>query len=155
MPGIDYIDNASSAGQVADQYQTGWFSRLTGGKTEKASAVAMANVDRDYQSREAQKTRDYQERLSNSAYQRAAKDMMKAGLNPAMMYAKGGMSSSTPGGATGSGSRSIPPIGQTGQLATLVASAVGGAIFATQRASSAIKLAKTTTMWGTPIPRHY
>jgi hypothetical protein len=153
---IDRIDNASTAGQVADQYQTGWWNRLTGGRTEKASAIAMANVDRAYQTSEAQKAmtfsareaqlnRDYQERLSNSAYQRMVADMKKAGLNPAMAYTHMG-GSSTPSGATGSsssgsGSRSMPPASNTGQLVSLIAGAVGGAVMATHRATSAIKVA--------------
>jgi len=138
MAGIDLIDNASTAGQVADQYQTGWWQRLTGGKTEKASAVAMANVDRDFQSKEAQKNRDYQERLSNTAYQRSMEDMTKAGLNPAMMYSKIG-GASTPSGSTASGSRSTPPASSTGQLVSLIAGAVGSAILATKNSAGAIK----------------
>jgi len=154
MAGIDKIDKASTAGQVADQYQTGWWNRLTGGKTEKASAVAMANVDRDFQSsqalrsmnftaQEAQKNRDYQERLSNTAYQRARDDMIKAGLNPALMYAKGGMSSATPSGSIGSGaqgggSRSIPPASSTGQIATIIASAIGATAYALKSSAGAL-----------------
>lgn len=53
-----------------------------------------------YNSREAQKTRDYEERMSSTAYQRAVKDMQAAGLNVGLMYGNGANPASTPSGAT-------------------------------------------------------
>lgn len=139
-----------------EQYKTGWWNTITGGNVEKSSAIAMSNVDRayqtaeakrqmDYQSREAQKNRDYQERLSSSAYQRATEDLKRAGLNPAMMYTHLGGSStpsgSSPGGASGAGSRTTPPASNTGQLVSLIAGAVGAGVMATAKATSAIRVA--------------
>lgn len=46
----------------------------------------------------AQRQMDFQERLSNSAYQRQVKDLESAGLNPMLAYVKGG-GASTPTGA--------------------------------------------------------
>ena len=55
------------------------------------------NTAMNFNSTEALKDREFQERMSNTAYQRAVEDMRKAGLNPILAYANGG--ASTPGGS--------------------------------------------------------
>lgn len=63
--------------------------------------AAEAEKMRAFNSAEALKNREFQERMSNTAYQRARDDMLKAGLNPYLMYGSGGASS--PSGSVASG----------------------------------------------------
>lgn len=69
---------------------------------ENVAATNKMNVE------EAQRNRDYQERLSNSAYQRTMQDMSKAGLNPILAYQKGGASTPSGGQAALSAPKAEP-----------------------------------------------
>lgn len=92
-----------------DEYGESW--GRTYGREASAQDVlnaAVANeVQKDlwsmqaaYNSKEAQKNRDYQTFMSNTSYQRAVMDLLAAGLNP--ILAAGNMGASTPVGATAS-----------------------------------------------------
>lgn len=61
---------------------------------------AQGAIDRNFNAKEAQKQRDFEERMSNTAYQRSVADMEKAGLNPAMMYSNSAGGASTPTGSS-------------------------------------------------------
>lgn len=87
-----------------------------------------------FEGEQAAKQMAFQERMSNSSYQRAAQDMQLAGINPMLAYAQGG--ASTPGGAAASGA------------AATVQDVVGPAVASAQHArrlSQELKLMKQET----------
>lgn len=81
--------NWSRGGSYTDQSRAEAFRR-----EQAASAQAFSRA-------EAQKNRDFQKMMSDTAYQRAMADMKAAGLNPILAYSQGGRS--TPGGDRGEG----------------------------------------------------
>jgi len=89
------VANIASGG-IVGLAQSGGFAgdMLTGGAYSNNAAIRDANQQNI---KLAQDQMAWQERMSNSAYERATADMRRAGLNPALAYQNGG--ASTPSGS--------------------------------------------------------
>ena len=78
-------------------------------KGDSARSQGEAN---EFNAKQAQINRDFQERMRGTQYQTAVSDMQAAGLNPMLAYSQGG--AGTPVGASGGGSLSSPALNKVG-----------------------------------------
>lgn len=107
----DYMNGTSGAGLTTAQQQ------------QNAFTMQQQNAQQQFNAEQAALNRDWQERMSNTAYQRGTADMVAAGLNPAMMYGGSAASASTPSGSAASSaapSGAAPSNVQAGVLDSLM-----------------------------------
>lgn len=71
---------------------------------DRAFQREMFDKQSTFNAAEAQKNRDFEERMSNTAYSRAASQLRELGINPYLLASGGVQASSTPSGSVASAS---------------------------------------------------
>lgn len=99
---------------------------LSGKTSQNNFNAEQAALDRDFQSTEAEKQRQWEKEMSDTAHQREMADMQAAGLNP-VLSVLGGNGASTPSGYAASGSTAHDGSGSGGAILQGIASAVSSA----------------------------
>lgn len=108
--------------QIGMGQEEGKETTLTKGIGDFINDISGASSTNDFNASEAEKQRQWEERMSNTAYQRAMEDIKKAGLNPSLLYGSGASPANTPSGYAAKGHNGA------GVMMSLVSSAVSLAI---------------------------
>lgn len=105
--------SSASGGSVNNAHSTSESWSNTAGAAASAWSAEQAelaherqkellNITQEYNSREAQKTRDWETEMANTIYSRSMKNMREAGLNPVLAAGMGLSGASVGGGASAS-----------------------------------------------------
>lgn len=130
-----YVNSMLPYGSLAT-----WMDNQLTGNLDYARELETMGFQNAFNAQQAQIQRDFEERLANTAYQRAVADMRAAGLNPYLAYSQGG--AAVPGGYAASSGHGVA--GKSGQgFASFLGALVNGVLaLAGRSVSGAFDLAK-------------
>jgi len=118
------------AKHIEETVQSAWndYTGITETRLANEANAREAALARDWSANEADIARKFEERMSNSSYQRGVADMEKAGINPMLAYMKGGASTPSVGipGVTAARMEAAP---KSAALQSMVNSAISYARF--------------------------
>lgn len=103
-----------------------WWNNVSGTTANNAFSSEEAAIARAHNSAEAQKQRDFEMYMSNTAHQREVKDLIAAGINPAQTA--GGSGASTPAGASASSPAATASSSGNGGILGIIGKAASVAI---------------------------
>ena len=126
--GVSSVSSGTGSGNPVEVIGKTW-NDISGTTSNNNFNAAEAEKARIFNSAEAQKQRDFEMLMSNTAYQRAAKDMAAAGINPASLGGNGaGSVASTPSGSAASGPAAQASAPGRGGLLGVAMDAIGMAL---------------------------